>query len=194
MPYSPETSFVKDKIWILLRTSCQLSRVMINHTRICCAMSFSEFDCAEIPINHQLVIQSRQESKEEQSKSRYRIYNEEQRFKPWIHEKFHVWCDRSVSRLHYNKQGSKFVFVVHRQPHSHCLINVHYPKCVFEYFGEKSAFRWEELHWLCLFVARTIKPHAVSRTQLNFFAHYVFWLQSRLLEINALSFSFEIAC
>lgn len=174
MRYSPERSFIKNKIWIWLRTSCQLSREMTNHTRICCAMSFSEFDCAEIPINHQLVIQYPQESKEEQSKSRYRIYNEEKRFKPWIHEKFHVWCDRSVSRLHYNKQGSKSVFVVHRRLTTwfmrHWLRNVYYPKCVFEYFAEMSAFRWEKLHWLCLFVARIIKLHAVSKTQLNFFS------------------------
>lgn len=170
MRYSPETSFIKNKIWILLRSSCHLSRVMTNHRRICCAMSFSEFDCAEIPINHQLVIQYPQESKEEQSKSRYRIYNEEKRFKPWIHEKFHVWCDRSVSRLHYNKQGSKSVFVVHRQQHDSCVIDWETFTIRSVYFGEMSAFRWEELHWLCLFVARIIKLHAVGKTRLNFFS------------------------
>lgn len=55
-------------------------------------------------------------------------------------------------------------------------------RCVFEYFDEKDAIRWEELSWLCLF-ARIIKLQAVSKTLT------VFRLHSRLLDINAPSLS-----
>ena len=46
-------------------------------------------------------------------------------------------------------------------------------KCLFEYFEEKAPIdekNW--MHWLCLLVARIIKPQAVSKTRLIFFAAY----------------------
>lgn len=80
-------------------------------------------------------------------------------FKTWIHKKFDVWCNRSASCFTITKDRSPSSYFISGESlkcQTSSLVDNTFTifalKCLFEYFEEKAAFRWEELDALVVFI------------------------------------------